>query len=106
VLKRNNSLFYRSAYYRAFARLARNVLGEDFTRAESYVARDEICRMLAGECYELAQRFAQEGKHKCSLQYMRLSAKLLGMSLRPKKLSDLDEIKKTLARLNTEKAST
>jgi hypothetical protein len=61
--------------------------------------------MLAAECYELAQKFAQEGKQKLSLQYMKLAAKLLGLSLRPKKLSDLDEIKETLARLNAEKAS-
>ena len=106
MLRRNNSLSTYSAYYHAFARLARNVQSEDFTRAKSYVARDKVCRMLASECYELAQRFAQEKKYKCSLQYMKLAAKLLGMSLRPKKLSDLDAIKKTLAGLNAEKAST
>jgi hypothetical protein len=30
---------------------------------------------------------------------MKLAAKLLGLSLRPKKLSDLEEIKKALAKL-------
>jgi hypothetical protein len=33
---------------------------------------------------------------------MKLAAKLLGLSLRPKKLSDLDEIKKALADLKAQ----
>ena len=31
-----------------------------------------------------------------ALQYIKLAAKLLGLSLRPKKLGDLEEIKKAL----------
>lgn len=105
MLKKNNSFFGHTVYYHAFARIARRVASADFIGAQSYAARDDVCRMLAAECYELAQKFAQEGKQKLSLQYMKLAAKLLGLSLRPKKLSDLDEIKETLARLNAEKAS-
>jgi len=36
---------------------------------------------------------------------MKLAAKLLGLSLRPKKLCDLEEIKRALDRLKAEKAS-
>lgn len=103
--RRKNSFFCHSAYYRAFARLARKIHGEDFVHAYSYSARDELSRMVAGECYDLAQEFAKAGEQELSLQYMNLAARLLDMSLRPKKLLDLEEIKRTLARLNAQKAS-
>jgi hypothetical protein len=54
---------------------------------------------MAAECFDLAERFKSEGDERLSLQYMKLAAKLLGLSLRPKKLSDLEEIKKALAKL-------
>jgi len=99
----NNSFFQHLPYYRAFARLARKVKPGGFMRAQSYYARDDLTRLLAEECYEFAHQFAAEKKQKLSLQYMKLAARLLGLSLRPKKLADLDEIKKALARLKTEK---
>jgi hypothetical protein len=102
---RRRSFSYHPAYYRAFARMTRKVRKEDFAYASSYSARDEVSRLLAAECYGLAQKFAEEGKQTLSLQYVKLAAKLLGMSLRPKKLLDLDEIKKTLARVNAQKVS-
>jgi len=73
----------------------------DFANAYSYIARDEICRLLAEECYELAKKFmmGQNPKHKLALQYMKLAAKFLGLSLKPKKLSDLEEIKKALGKM-------
>ena len=105
MLRTRDSSYYHSIYYRAFARLTRNVRKKDFTSAQSYAERDEVSRMLAAECYGLAQKFANEGKPNLSLQYTKLAAKLLGMSLRPKKLLDLEDIKRTLARLNGQKAS-
>jgi NTP pyrophosphatase (non-canonical NTP hydrolase) len=57
-----------------------------------------MCRVLGAECYELAEKFRKRDK-KLSLQYMKLAAKLLGLSLRPKKLDDLEQIKKALAEL-------
>lgn len=101
--KKKNSFFQHSYYYRAFARLARKVKPGGFTRAQSYYARDDLARLLAEECYEFAHEFAAEKKQKLSLQYMKLAARLLGLSLRPKKLADLDEIKKALAKLKAEK---
>lgn len=84
--------------YHAFARIARKVRSDDFQRADSYASRDFLCRLMAAECFDLAERFKSEGDERLSLQYMKLAAKLLGLSLRPKKLSDLEEIKKALAK--------
>lgn len=96
---RKNIFFIHHAYYKSFARIARKLSAKDFTKAESFGDRDEVMRIFAAECYETAQRFAKDGNEKMALQYTKLSAKLLGLSLRPKKLSDLDAIKKTLAEL-------
>ena len=59
-------------------------------------------RTFAAECYEMAQKFATEKNEKMALQYTKLAAKLLGLSLRPKKLCDLDTIRKTLAELKAQ----
>jgi len=97
-------LHTHSLYYRSFARITRKLVAEDFIDAESFQARDELMRVFAAECFELAQKFAsqQQPKEKLALQYAKLSAKLLGLSLRPKKLSDLDEIKRALAELKAQ----
>ena len=97
-------LHTHSLYYRSFARITRKLKAEDFVNADSFKTRDEVMRVFAAECYELAEEFAtqQQPKEKLALQYAKLSAKLLGMSLRPKKLSDLDEIKKALAELKAQ----
>jgi hypothetical protein len=58
-----------------------------------------MCRLLAAECYGLANKCRKNAEDKLSLQYMKLAAKLLGLSLRPKKLDDLEQIKKALAEL-------
>ena len=101
-LQEKNIFFVCRIQYRCFARIVRKVRGEDFAYAESYAARDHLCRLLAKECFEMAERFKNEDE-KLSLQYIKLAAKLLGLSLRPKKLSDLEEIKKALAKLQASK---
>lgn len=85
--------------YCSFARIARKLKADDFSKAASFRERDFIIRVFAAECFECAERFAQENNEKMALQYTKLSAKLLGLSLRPKKLRDLEEIKKVLAEL-------
>jgi hypothetical protein len=82
--------------------VAKKLQKKDFVEAESFAARDKICRVFAAECFELAQKFAREGEEKLSLQYIKLAAKLLGLSLRPKKLEDIEAIKKALAKLKAE----
>jgi len=97
--------FFIHASYRSFCRIAgkiapkRRLSGEDFVEAESFGDRDKICRIFAAECYELAKQFAERNKEKLSLQYAKLAARLLNLSLRPKRLQDLEEIKKALAKL-------
>ena len=96
--------YFFSAYetYRVFRRIAKKLQKTDFVNAESFAARDKICRVFAAECFELAQKFAKDGEEKLSLQYTKLAAKLLGLSLRPKKLQDIEAIKKALAELKAE----
>ena len=101
-LQEKNIFFICRIQYRSFARLVRKVRGEDFAYAESYAARDHLCRLLAKECFEMAERF-KTADEKLSLQYIKLATKLLGLSLRPKKLSDLEEIKRALAKLRDTK---
>jgi hypothetical protein len=103
MILKDKSIWLMRESYCAFARIAQRVQERDFIVAESYVARDKISRAMAAECYGLAEKLRREGEAKLSLQYMKLAAKLLGLSLRPKKLSDLDEIKRALAKLKAEK---
>jgi len=98
--KKKNSFFVHSA---KFARLVRKVEPEDFASAQSYLKRDKVARLLAAECYALALEFRQKQKEKLALQYIKLAAKLLGLSLRPKRLGDLEDIKRALGKLKTEK---
>jgi len=88
--------------YRAFRRIAQKLNKKDFIEAESFGARDKICRAFAAECFEQAQKLAKQGEEKLSLQYAKLAAKLLGLSLRPKKLEDIEQIKRVLAELKAE----
>lgn len=103
-MQKKNIFFQHALYYRSFARIARKLKTKDFVEAESFQARDEIMRIFAAECFRLAQKFRnqKQPKEKLALQYAKLSAKLLGLSLRPKKLSDLDEIKRALAELKAQ----
>jgi NTP pyrophosphatase (non-canonical NTP hydrolase) len=100
--KKRNFIFIHATYYRTFARITRKLKAEDFLNADSFKTRDEVMRIFAAECYELAEEFAKQNKQNLSLQYAKLSAKMLGLSLRPKKLSDLDEIKRVLAELKAQ----
>jgi hypothetical protein len=101
-MNKKNIFFQHLMYYRSFARITRKLKAEDFVDADSFKARDEVMRVFAAECFELAQKLAEQRKERLALQYAKLSAKLLGLSLRPKKLSDLDEIKKALAELKAQ----
>ena len=104
-MKKKNSFFYHAGdegYRRVFCRIARKLKKKDFVAAESFAARDEVCRVFAAECFDLAKKFAATGNEKYSLQYAKLAARLLGLSLRPKKLADLDELKKALAKLKAD----
>ncbi len=99
--QKKNIFFFTREIHGVFCRIAKKLEGKDFVDAESFAARDKICRIFASECFELAQKLEKKNK-KLSLQYMKLAAKLLGMSLRPKKLEDIEAIKKALADLKAQ----
>jgi NTP pyrophosphatase (non-canonical NTP hydrolase) len=88
--------------FRAFSRAAKKLDKRKIVKAESFSERDEIARLLAGESYEIALHWRKQKKYKLELQWMKLAARLLNLSLRPKRLADLDEIKKALADLKAE----
>jgi hypothetical protein len=100
--QKKNIFFFTRETYRVFRRIAEKLETKDFVDAESFAARDKICRVFAAECFELAQKLKKKGEKKLSLQYMKLAAKLLGQSLRPKKLEDIEAIKKALAELKAQ----
>ena len=77
---------------------------EKIVKAESFSDRDKIARLLAAYSYDMAMKFAEKQKYKLHLQWMKLAARLLNMSLKPKKLADLDEIKKVVAQIKREQA--
>jgi len=77
---------------------------KDVAKAETFEERDKIARLWAAYCYDLAEYFAGQKKFKLQLQWMKLAARLLHLSLKPKKLVDLDEIKKVLAEIKREQA--
>jgi hypothetical protein len=58
-----------------------------------------VCQRDRKGLVEVAKQFAERNKEKLSLQYAKLAARLLNLSLRPKRLQDLEEIKKALAKL-------
>jgi len=90
--------------FRAFSRAYKRLDKGKIARAESFSERDEIARLLAAECYEIALHWRRQKKYKLELQWMKLAARLLNLSLRPKRLADLDEIKKALADLKAEES--
>jgi len=130
ISKKRILFFLNNYYYRKIARLAntavdtkrkpgrppkqaappplpldqtgRKLPSDRFGKAESFGDRDVFLRDFAAECYDLAKKFSSERDEKLALQYTKLAAKLLGLSMRPKKLSDLDVIKKTLAELKAQ----
>ncbi|MDI9577058.1 MAG: hypothetical protein QM398_02845 [Thermoproteota archaeon] len=102
LVENKKNIFFPHIVYRSFSRITRKLTAKDFVDADSFKARDDIMRIFAAECFELAQKFAEEKNEKLALQYTKLSAKMLGLSLRPKKLSDLDEIKRVLAELKAQ----
>jgi hypothetical protein len=110
-VQKKDSFFYH-ALNRSFCRVVHKIAprprrkklsGKTFKEAESFGDRDMVCRVFAAECYDLAKKFADAGQLKVSLQYAKLAARLLNMSLRPKRLQDLEEIKKALAKLKEKK---
>lgn len=73
--------------------------------ADSFTERDEVVRSLAGRAYEVALKFEDEGNREQQLKWLKLVARLLELSFEPKKLADLEEIKKALAEIKKQQAA-
>jgi len=91
--------------FRAFSRAAKKLDKRKIARAESFSQRDEIARLLAAESYEIALHWRKQKKYKLELQWMKLAARLLNLSLRPKRLADLDEIKRVLSEIKKQQVA-
>jgi hypothetical protein len=91
----------RILFFQHTLRRIRRLKKRDFVDAETFTARDKICRVFAAECFEKAQELANRAqpKEKLSLQYMKLAIKLFGLSFKPKKLEDIEAIQKAVADL-------
>ena len=97
-------IFSTFSALRKTAEILERVPTKDIAEAETFEERDKIARLWAAYCYDLAEFFARQKKYKLQLQWMKLAARLLHLSLKPKKLADLDEIKKVLAEIKREQA--
>lgn len=86
-----------------FRRISRVRLRDQILHAESWPERDRLLRGLAAKCYEIANAYAKEGGDmELSLKWMKLVARLLGLSFTPKRQEDLELIKKELAEVKAE----
>jgi len=68
--------------------------------AETWPERDQLLRSLAAKCYDIANACKNEPDK--ALKWMRLVAKLLGLSFVPKRLEDMELLKKEIAELKTQ----
>ena len=68
-------------------------------RGESFPELDQVIRSLAAKAYNVALLMEKEGDREAQLMWMKLVARLVSLSLEPKKLAELEEIKKALAEI-------
>ena len=84
------------------ARISRRVkktrLHDQIVHADSWPERDQLLKSLAAKAYDIAHSFMDSEPDK-ALKWMRVVAKLLSLSFVPKRLDDMELIKKELALL-------
>ncbi len=73
-------------------------LHDQIIHAESWPERDQLLKSLAAKAYDVAHSFMDSDSDK-ALKWMRMVAKLLSLSFVPKRLDDMELIKKELAAL-------
>ena len=73
-------------------------LHDQIVHADTWPERDQLLKSLAAKAYDVAHGFMDSDPDK-ALKWMRVVAKLLSLSFVPKKLDDLELIKKELAAL-------
>lgn len=74
---------------------------DQIIHAETWPERDRLLRSLAAKCYSVANSFSETDPDKM-LKWMRLVSKLLGLSFTPKRLEDLEFIKKEMAEVKAQ----
>ena len=78
---------------KARRRTAKTRLRDQIVHADSWPERDRLLKSLAAKCYEVANGFIESDADK-ALKWMRIVAKLLSLSFVPKRLEDLELLKK------------
>jgi len=73
---------------------------DQILHAQTWPERDKLLRSLAAKCYDVANAYKNEPDK--ALKWIRLVAKLLGLSFVPKRLEDLELIKKEVAEVKTQ----
>jgi len=73
-------------------------LHDQIIHADTWPERDQLLKSLAAKAYDIAHGFMVSDPDK-ALKWMRVVAKLLSLSFVPKRLDDLELIKKELAAL-------
>jgi|GEM_PF-6149985 len=73
-------------------------LHDQIVHADTWPERDQLLKSLAAKAYDIAHSFMDSDPDK-ALKWMRVVAKLLSLSFVPKRLDDLELIKRELALL-------
>ena len=60
---------------------------------------------MAAQCYEIAENFGKRNRRKEQLKWMKLVARFLRLCIEPKKLVELEKIKRELAEIKKEQAA-
>ena len=86
---------------KARRRIAKTRLRDQIVHADSWPERDRLLKSLAAKCYEVANGFIEADPDK-ALKWMRVVAKLLSLSFVPKRLEDLELVKKEVAEVKAQ----
>jgi len=81
-------------------RTGKTRIRDQILHAQTWPERDKLLRSLAAKCYDVANTYKDEPDK--ALKWIRLVAKLLGLSFVPKRLEDLETIKKEVAEVKTQ----
>jgi len=92
-------MFQEKPQARISRRVKRTRLHDQIVHADSWPERDQLLKSLAAKAYDIAHSFMDSDPDK-ALKWMRVVAKLLSLSFVPKRLDDLELIKRELAALN------
>ena len=91
-------MFQEKPQARISRRVKKTRLHDQIVHADSWPERDQLLKSLAAKAYDIAHSFMDSEPDK-ALKWMRVVAKLLSLSFVPKRLDDLELIKKELALL-------